>query len=48
LLLRAAAGHVPATPVAIDVQHSTLAANVDKELDAHMFSMQVRTPDSGL
>lgn len=37
----AAAGHMPATPVGMDVKHSHLAASADKELDAHMFGMQV-------
>lgn len=41
-LLDAAAGlHMPATPAVFDVKHSTLTASVDKELDVHMFSMQV-------
>jgi hypothetical protein len=36
---------MPATPAVFDVKHSTLAANVDKELDPHMFSLQVRAQD---
>jgi hypothetical protein len=42
VLLAAAGLHMPATPAVFDVRHSTLAANVDKELDTHMFSLQVR------